>query len=171
MLFGVDLPDPFRSVSVTRRTIQHAGPEHESLHFLSIGVQTPFVADLADQDRHRRRLHAIFRHLVCRRGDALPVVVAGLEHIKVKHRRILNRITSAPRGMNGDEAVVRVYASNVLGHVGPSMFLNGCVLSLIFREVIGHRTLTRQTPDDREGSPTSNEVPPMLFDLRESHER
>src|SRR3989442_10905922 len=55
MLFGVDLPDPLRSVSVTCRTIQHAGPEHEPLHFLSIGVQAPFVADLADQEEVDRK--------------------------------------------------------------------------------------------------------------------
>src|SRR5208337_2258752 len=58
----------------------------------------------------------------------------------------------------------------ILGDFRPTLLLSGDVLFGVFRKVIGHGSLTRQTPDHRISSPARDEISPVFFDFGNTHD-
>ena len=66
--------------------------------------------------------------------------------------------------------MIVVSTSNITGHLGPGGLLRGRVAGLIGGKVVGHCALARETPNHRIGAPASDQIPPMLLELRQPHE-
>src|SRR5216683_4508111 len=170
LLPGVHLPNAIRAVGMAPRSIQQAGPEHESLNFLTAGLLNSLVAHLADKHWHFRAGFERMTNTVNRIRDALAVSVASLQHIEVHHRRVIHAIARATGRMDRNRAPQRIHSSHISGYLRPAVFLCFRILGLSLRQIERHRPLSGQTPDGRIRAPARDEVAPVLLHFFESHE-
>ena len=63
----------------------------------------------------------------------------------------------------------RIDAAHVPAELSPTTLLKRRVFGFRFREVIRHGAFPCQAPDDRIGSPTGYEIPPVLLQFRHAH--
>ena len=147
---GVHLPDPARAVGVACGPVEHAGPEHEPLKIMPALVLVPLVGHFSVHHRHRRRLGV--RHGDLRHGDRSggPLVVRGLEKIKVHQGFILHNLPARLHlrhtgRMHGHQVLVRIVLTDILRHIIQ----------------IGMPHLTRDDPDDGVRPVARDQIAPV----------
>ena len=97
--------------------------------------------------------------------------MTGLEHIEIQNRRVFHGIAGGVRRMNRHGMMEGIHTVHILSNFGPAAFLQGRVLLLGGRKIVGHASLSCQAPHHWIGAPASYQVAPMLFHLFHSHER
>src|SRR5258708_23158703 len=84
-------------------------------------LSDPFISDLANNFwldyRRPRAMHVQLLHFKSNTG---PTHVAGLEHVEVYERRVLQRRLIRRCLMNRDRVVVGISGMNVSGDIGPT---------------------------------------------------